>query len=1339
MWYSICNIKDIKVQLSKKIIEQIFMNQTENRLNLIKMEKITLQKESVFSGARRYGFFFALLFLIGNVKAQTSACPLACNNQVQISMDDDCRVMVTPDMMLEGQGVGGECTYTVTVMGTNGLPIVGSPMITSAQVGQNLTVKVSLGNNSCWGNLKVEDKLAPIINCPINDTISCFDTRAFALPNAVDNCGSSSVVKLIANDLVDNPCNSPFTAVRTLSYQSEDAMGNKSPICQRSIYYRKINIDSLKFADSRDDVELPSFKCDENTWDLNKNGYPDPNEAGIPTIDGSPVFPNVSICELNATFTDQRINICGASFKVLRKWTILDWCSGKLREDYQVIKVVDADGPIITCPLDRISPLNPNVRVADVITSDPFTCSAKWIVPKPVVVFECGSKTTFTVDYLLADNNGNPPANGVYINDNVRKVGDTYEITDLPVGQSWIRYTVTDECGNFTYCFTEVVVVDNVPPTAVCDEFTVATLTNASNGIAQIDAKTFDDGSHDNCTDVTLLARRMTPGCSQSTTAFSQRLTFCCEDVGKDVMVALQVTDANNNSNTCMVIVRIQDKINPIITCPLTANINCDQDIKNLALTGEATAFDNCSTNKPTFTDGGTLNSCNVGTITRTWSVRDNNPTSAPVTCTQTIRVTNNRPFVEANINWSAISSKTLKGCSAYDIDPSQTGKPTWISDDCDLIATTYEDQVFNIVDSACLKIIRKWTVIDWCTFNQSNPDAGGRYSRTQIIKVQNTEGPKFVTCADTIIDAFGANCDAFVTFSKDANDDCTPNKDLIWTYSLDAFNNGSFDVRGNSKSFSGTYPVGVHKLIWTSEDKCGNKSICSQIVTIRDAKKPTPYCLGEITTVIMPSSGNIDIWASDYDKGSFDNCPGRLKFSFSTNTNDTRRVFTCANIGMNNLNMYVTDSVGNNDFCAVKINIQANPGSCGNAAENRVAGTVSTKQNKNMSEVTLLLDGLEPVYTKSDNQGQFNFTSVKANTTYALTAANQDKYDNGINTLDLVYIQRHILDIAKLNTPEQIIAADVNNDKKVSASDLVELRKLILGVNDKFSSNTSWKFIDGNYVFPDPKKPFSFEEKIMVDFKTSAITNINVKGIKIGDVNESATVNFNDRNAEPRSKSALKMSIKQQEFEVGNRLSVPVYATNSTTLSGLQLDINVGNNLKVVGIVPGKIAIAEQDFAVTSYGVVTSFASNNDIKVQENDELFTIIVEAKSKGEVVNSISLVNKKFQSEAYSNEFEIMNVSLRGEVSDLGQFSLSQNVPNPFQSTTTIEFSLPESQKATLNIYDITGKTVYSKTSKFNRGANQVTIDASQLGAGGIMYYQLESNGFTSTKKMIMINK
>ena len=65
----------------------------------------------------------------------------------------------------------------------------------------------------------------------------------------------------------------------------------------------------------------------------------------------------------------------------------------------------------------------------------------------------------------------------------------------------------------------------------------------------------------------------------------------------------------------------------------------------------------------------------------------------------------------------------------------------------------------------------------------------------------------------------------------------------------------------------------------------------------------------------------------------------------------------------------------------------------------------------------------------------------------------------NGVSTLDLVKIQKHILGKSILDSEFKQIAADANDDGRISALDLLEIRKLILGKVDEFSTKDSWTF----------------------------------------------------------------------------------------------------------------------------------------------------------------------------------------------------------------------------------------------------------------------------------------
>jgi hypothetical protein len=57
------------------------------------------------------------------------------------------------------------------------------------------------------------------------------------------------------------------------------------------------------------------------------------------------------------------------------------------------------------------------------------------------------------------------------------------------------------------------------------------------------------------------------------------------------------------------------------------------------------------------------------------------------------------------------------------------------------------------------------------------------------------------------------------------------------------------------------------------------------------------------------------------------------------------------------------------------------------------------------------------------------------------VTASRDDNHKNGVSTLDMVQIQKHLLGIVPFTDPYQFIAADVNNSQSVSTIDLVEIR----------------------------------------------------------------------------------------------------------------------------------------------------------------------------------------------------------------------------------------------------------------------------------------------------------
>lgn len=89
----------------------------------------------------------------------------------------------------------------------------------------------------------------------------------------------------------------------------------------------------------------------------------------------------------------------------------------------------------------------------------------------------------------------------------------------------------------------------------------------------------------------------------------------------------------------------------------------------------------------------------------------------------------------------------------------------------------------------------------------------------------------------------------------------------------------------------------------------------------------------------------------------------------------------------------------------------------------------------------------------------------------------------------------------------------------------------------------------------------------------------------------------------------------------------------------------------------------------------------------------------------------------------------------EIAD--EFSLKQNYPNPFNPVTKIEFSLPEGGIVTVKVYDISGKLVKTLLNNYMlSGSHSIDFNGEGL-ASGIYLYEFKTEGFSDTKKMMLI--
>ena len=113
----------------------------------------------------------------------------------------------------------------------------------------------------------------------------------------------------------------------------------------------------------------------------------------------------------------------------------------------------------------------------------------------------------------------------------------------------------------------------------------------------------------------------------------------------------------------------------------------------------------------------------------------------------------------------------------------------------------------------------------------------------------------------------------------------------------------------------------------------------------------------------------------------------------------------------------------------------------------------------------------------------------------------------DGVTVTDIVLLHRHIIGIEAFSNPYQLIAADVNNDGKVSTRDIVELQRMLIGIQPDFLNNSSWRFVCSDWDFEDPINPWLQgpfpERKLLETFARTTV--VYFRAIKIGDVSGEA------------------------------------------------------------------------------------------------------------------------------------------------------------------------------------------------------------------------------------------
>ena len=156
-------------------------------------------------------------------------------------------------------------------------------------------------------------------------------------------------------------------------------------------------------------------------------------------------------------------------------------------------------------------------------------------------------------------------------------------------------------------------------------------------------------------------------------------------------------------------------------------------------------------------------------------------------------------------------------------------------------------------------------------------------------------------------------------------------------------------------------------------------------------------------------------------------------------------------------------------------------------------------------------------------------------------------------------------------------------------------------------------------------------------------------------------------------------------------------------------------------------------------FGQILTFSWNKaeGVRAGAEEVLFTLHFKAKESGQLSEMLNLNSKITEAEAYTTEDELRDLKLTFRGVSAPEFALYQNEPNPFKGTTTIGYELPKAMKVTLTLFDVTGKVVAVKEQESVKGYNTILVSRKDLHATGVLYYRLDAQEYTATKKMVIM--
>ena len=475
-------------------------------------------------------------------------------------------------------------------------------------------------------------------------------------------------------------------------------------------------------------------------------------------------------------------------------------------------------------------------------------------------------------------------------------------------------------------------------------------------------------------------------------------------------------------------------------------------------------------------------------------------------------------------------------------------------------------------------------------------------------------------------------------------------------------------------------------------------------------------------------------------------------KFDIPTTTDWTREIFNFVNID----EFIITEASLLRfellPYCLAGVDSHVNAwdidalsiqGSCGllEFKSSQIGGSVVHHDGSGFSDLIVQLHNQDSGKLVSEHvsseYGEYAFEDIQKNQNYRVSTHYDEDHLNGVSTADIIKIQRHILGLEQLSSPYLMIAADVDNSGSISALDLIQLKKLILGIYDEFPQNDSWVFHDASEEL-SLVNPWSYRNHILVNDLDDPQNDQRLNAIKIGDVNLDNSLIKTQGSITSRSRNTALIEVQDIKLVSGEMTETELVIRSDELITGIQMDIDL-SELHVRDLyidhhsVPGTIEFHEQANVLS----VIYYNPDSDDLLKEIPITIQII---SNRDQYLNkAIKINNERIEAQAFTRLGSDINSGLVKFAFDSQSTDHSAVVriqPNPFTDLLTIHYESETVYSMVLNVYSLHGERIRSYDMTINEGSNSIEINSAELGEyKGILLLEILTGNRTEYHRVL----